>query len=128
MICRNIFPFVPSLAIILWLGNPSLVFAQNITQQIRGTPPPPILPSPLPTPTPLPNPEDLLLPSLPDKSGNQDNLPTDDLLDKIAVKEFRFEGNTVFSQEELAEITQPFTDRQLSFSELLQARSEVTKF
>jgi hypothetical protein len=72
MICRNIFPFVPPLAIILWLGNPGLVFAQNITQLIRGTPPPPILPSPLPTPTPLPNPEDLLLPSLPDKSGNQD--------------------------------------------------------
>ncbi|MFM7439828.1 MAG: POTRA domain-containing protein [Snowella sp.] len=128
MICRNIFPFVRSLAIILWLGNSGFVSAQNITQQIRGGPPPPMLPSPLPAPTPLPNPEDLLLPSLPDKSGNQDNLPTDNLLDKITVEKFEFEGNTAFSQQELAEITQSFTHRQLSFSELLQARSEITQF
>jgi hemolysin activation/secretion protein len=128
MICRNIFLFGPSLATILWLSSPGLVFAQNSTQQIRGTPPPPILPSPLPAPTTLPNPEDLLLPSVPNKSETQDNLSTDQILEKITVEEFRFEGNTAFSQEELAEITQPFTDRQLSFSELLQARSEVTKF
>jgi hemolysin activation/secretion protein len=86
------------------------------------------LPSPLPVPTPLPNPEDLLLPSVPNKSENQDNLSTDEISGAIIVEEFRFEGNTAFSQEELAEITQPFTHRQLSFSELLQARSEVTKF
>jgi hemolysin activation/secretion protein len=70
----------------------------------------------------------LLLPSVPNKSETQDNLSTDQILEKITVEKFEFEGNTAFSQEELAEITQPFTDRQLSFSELLQARSEVTKF
>jgi hemolysin activation/secretion protein len=68
------------------------------------------------------------MPSVLNKSEDQDNLSTDQILEKITVEEFRFEGNTAFSQEELAEITQPFTDRQLSFSELLQARSEVTKF
>jgi hemolysin activation/secretion protein len=65
---------------------------------------------------------------LPDKSRDQDNVPTDNLLDKITVEKFEFEGNTAFSQQELAEIIQPFTHRQLSFSELLQARSEITQF
>lgn len=46
---------------------------------------------------------------------------------KITVKQFKFVGNTVFSVDELTKVTEPFTQRPLSWSELLQARSAVTQ-
>ena len=45
----------------------------------------------------------------------------------IRVDRFEVIGSTVFSAEELAEVTEPFTDRDLTFAELLQARSAVTQ-
>lgn len=45
----------------------------------------------------------------------------------ITVKQFRFVGNTVFSNEELAKITAPFVGREITFAELLQARSAITQ-
>ncbi len=88
---------------------------------------PPIEPTPLPlpTPTPLPPPGELLEPpTTPD-------LPTQELPDNvpgtIIVERFEFEGNTAFSDEELAEVTQDYVNRPISFAELLQARSAVTK-
>jgi hemolysin activation/secretion protein len=38
-----------------------------------------------------------------------------------------FEGNTAFSVDELAAVTQPFTDRPITFAELLQAEAAITK-
>lgn len=72
-------------------------------------------------PAPLPPPEELLPP------------PTQPPLDEptvpgtIIVKQFQFNGNTAFSSEELVAVTEPFTDRPISFTELLQARSAVTQ-
>jgi hemolysin activation/secretion protein len=43
------------------------------------------------------------------------------------VKQFNVVGSTVFTAAELAEVTAPFTQRPINFSELLQARSAVTK-
>ncbi|MCA1995575.1 MAG: ShlB/FhaC/HecB family hemolysin secretion/activation protein, partial [Coleofasciculus sp. S288] len=40
---------------------------------------------------------------------------------------FEFVGNTAFSDEELAEVTQDFTGRPITFAELLSARTAVTK-
>jgi hemolysin activation/secretion protein len=45
----------------------------------------------------------------------------------ITVKRFEVQGSTVFSAQQLAEATQPFTNRPISFAELLQARSAVTQ-
>ncbi|ACK67411.1 Polypeptide-transport-associated domain protein ShlB-type [Rippkaea orientalis PCC 8801] len=85
---------------------------------LSPSPPPPLPLSPPESPPPLSVPS----PSLP----NEDNLIN--IPGTITVKKFDFAGNTVFSQEELAEVTAPFVDRPLTFAELLQARSAVTKY
>jgi len=45
---------------------------------------------------------------------------------RLVVKAFRFEGNRAFSSEELAQVTKPFTERELGSEELEQARRAVT--
>lgn len=47
--------------------------------------------------------------------------------DSIIVKEFVFQGNTAFSDAELAKLTQDYTGRPLTFAELLEVESAVTK-
>lgn len=44
----------------------------------------------------------------------------------LFVKGFWFEGNTAFSDAELAEVTKPFTQRDLGFGELEEARRAIT--
>jgi hemolysin activation/secretion protein len=65
-----------------------------------------LLPSPLPAPT---------------DSGE----PPDEAV-TVVVEQFAFEGNTAFSDEELARVTAPFLNRPITFAELLLARSAVT--
>ena len=48
--------------------------------------------------------------------------------ERIKVKSFELEGNQVFDTNELAEVLAPFTNKSLSFTELLQARSTITKY
>jgi len=45
----------------------------------------------------------------------------------ITIYHFDFEGNTAFSDEELAEITAPYTNEPITFVELLEAERAVTK-
>ena len=47
---------------------------------------------------------------------------------RLVVKGFRFEGNRAFSSEELAQVTKPFTQRELGSEELEQARRAVTLY
>lgn len=47
--------------------------------------------------------------------------------DSIIVKEFVFQGNTAFSDAELASLTQDYTGRPLTFAELLEVESAVSK-
>ena len=47
---------------------------------------------------------------------------------EITVRQFEFIGNTVIPSEKLAEIAQTFTNKPLTFDQLLAARSEVSKF
>jgi hemolysin activation/secretion protein len=84
------------------------------------TPPPP-LPAPIyPAPelppaelqTPFPTPEAPLPNTIPGS---------------ITVARFEVVGSTVFSVEELAGVTAPFTHRPISFAELLQAQAAVTQ-
>ena len=46
---------------------------------------------------------------------------------RIFVREFRVEGSSVFSEEELSEATRPFVGREIDSEELLQAREAVTQ-
>ncbi|NEQ20740.1 MAG: ShlB/FhaC/HecB family hemolysin secretion/activation protein [Microcoleus sp. SIO2G3] len=82
----------------------------------------PIEPQP---PTQLPPPDELL-------NSPQGIPPTPDPIpgrvpDTITVERFEFEGNTAVSDEDLAEATESFTNRAISFAELFQARSAVTQ-
>jgi hemolysin activation/secretion protein len=47
---------------------------------------------------------------------------------KFRVNRFEFAGNTRFKSEELATVTAAFVGREITFSEMLQARSAITKF
>lgn len=50
-----------------------------------------------------------------------------DLPESIIVRKFEFDGNTAFSDEKLTKITAQFTNRSLTFVELLQVEATVTK-
>ena len=47
--------------------------------------------------------------------------------ESITVNSFEVVGSSVFSPEELQKVTKPYTQRPLSFAELFQARSAITK-
>lgn len=85
-------------------------------------PPPP----PTPTPGQLPPPDQLLTPSEP-VSPPQQEIPDRPVPGKIFVERFEVEGSTVFSKEELAKVLEPFTKKELTFAEILQARSAITQ-
>ncbi len=81
------------------------------------------VPEPEPLPT-LPSPEELLGPdgvSPPDGT----DIPFGE--ETFTVSQFEVIGSTVFSEAELAEITQPFTNRPLTFTQLLEVRSAITQ-
>ncbi|MEL7038212.1 MAG: ShlB/FhaC/HecB family hemolysin secretion/activation protein [Cyanobacteria bacterium J06592_8] len=91
---------------------------------------PPLItpPEPLPRPTPIPQP----LPPPPlqvDPPSRIDpGVPeTPETPETITVERFEFEGNTAYSDEELAEVTAEFLGK-ITFAELLQAESAITQF
>lgn len=86
-------------------------------------PPPSRFPETTPSPA-LPPPEQLLNPLAP---TTPDETPQTPEGAQITVKQFEFTGNTAFSDEELAEVTAEFTNRPITFAELLNARTAVTQ-
>src|SRR4028119_338246 len=88
--------------------------------------PPSLQPQPIPEPQPtLPSLEELLQPTQPapvDPQPIPGEVPA-----TIRVERFDVVGSTVFTSEELAAATAPFTNRDITFVELLQARSAVTQ-
>lgn len=46
--------------------------------------------------------------------------------DKFHVKRFVFEGNTVFSENELSDVAAPYTDREIGYPELEELRYKLT--
>jgi hemolysin activation/secretion protein len=72
----------------------------------------------------LPPPEQLL-PTPTQPPGDQETLPGE-VPATINVTRYEVQGSTVFSPEELAAVTQPYTGS-VSFAQLLQARSAVTQ-
>ncbi|WP_071189502.1 POTRA domain-containing protein [Trichormus sp. NMC-1] len=45
----------------------------------------------------------------------------------IRVEGVEFEGNTAFSDRQLAEVTKPFTDREITFGELIAIETAITQ-
>jgi hemolysin activation/secretion protein len=96
-----------------------------LAQPIRPSdviPPAPVPKLPEVPPQVLPPADELLKPS------NPQTTPTPEIPntgDTFVVQEFRVVGSTVFSAEELAAAIKPFTNRPITFAELLQARSAI---
>ncbi|KAB8334246.1 ShlB/FhaC/HecB family hemolysin secretion/activation protein [Scytonema tolypothrichoides VB-61278] len=92
----------------------------------RITPVPPV-PSPQPIPTPELSPQTPLdvTPSPPPSPPES----TPGIPGTLVVKKFEFEGNKkrVFSNKKLREITDKFTNRPITFAELLEVESRITQ-
>ncbi|MBD2176090.1 ShlB/FhaC/HecB family hemolysin secretion/activation protein [Pseudanabaena sp. FACHB-1998] len=86
-----------------------------------------ITPNPSPSfpqsPPRLPSPDELLKPSSPPTSTPTEN---NNVSGTIVVKRFNVLGSSVFSEEELNQVLIPFTNRPITFPELLQARSAIS--
>ncbi len=90
----------------------------------------PLIPQPdrLPTPPTLPEPVQPIGPLQPPTVPDED--PTNSLPPipgTIVVKTFRVTGSTIFTNQQFAEWLAPYTNRPLTFAELLEARSQVTQ-
>ncbi len=104
--------------------------AYLLAQDTRSLPrvlPNPVPPAPSefpPAVVPAPQPDPLQVPDLPTPTPET---PSTDVPDTVTVDRFEFEGNTAFSDAELAAVTHSFTGRPLTFGELLQVEALVTK-
>jgi hemolysin activation/secretion protein len=115
---------------ILIVAFPQNVLAQTakptLPKQINPSIPNPILPRrpepPVPVPQPIPQPPLDLSPAPTPPPGERSGLPGG-----ISVSRFEFEGNTAFSNQDLAKVTAPFINRPITFTELLQVETAVTK-
>jgi hemolysin activation/secretion protein len=79
-------------------------------------------PKPIPTPQPSPQPPIDIEPPTTTPSPENPSIPGN-----ITVSRFEFAGNTAFSNERLSEVTAPYTNRPITFAELLQVETAVTK-
>ncbi|WP_243146752.1 ShlB/FhaC/HecB family hemolysin secretion/activation protein [Scytonema sp. UIC 10036] len=102
---------------------------QNPTDLSQTDPPGTILPRPIPPPPPkpIPTPQPVLEPPLdvtptPQPSEQRPGIPGN-----ITVERFEFEGNTAFNDQKLNEITVNFTNRPITFAQLLQVEAIITK-
>ncbi|MCP6762536.1 MAG: ShlB/FhaC/HecB family hemolysin secretion/activation protein [Fischerella sp. CENA71] len=96
---------------------------------IRPEPGKPPSNQPLPEQSPLllPSPEELL--QRPDTTTpTPEPIPSGEVPQTVIVKKFKITGSTVFSPEDFDKITKDFTNRPITFAQLFQLRSEITKF
>jgi hemolysin activation/secretion protein len=104
--------------------NPNEIDRPNsqLTQLPNPIPPrEPELPPPEPPQPPEPSPLQPT-PQTPVEGEDRPEIPG-----TIRVDRFEFEGNTAFSDRELAEVTKTFTGREITFAELIAAESAVTQ-
>ena len=73
----------------------------------------------------LPPPEELLEPN--GTPIEPETNPSGELSQKITIDKIEVKGSTVFSQEDFDKITEPYTKRPITFAQLLQLRSQLTK-
>ena len=117
------------------LPKPPTLTLHPLLSQVPAALPPDILEPPsqrfprpevLPAPA-LPSPDELLRPRDPQPDPEAVEQPESEVPAPIIVQGFEVVGSTVFSAEELAAVTQPFTQRPISLPELFQARSAITQ-
>ncbi len=92
---------------------------------VRDNLPPSLQPLPESTPAPIPQPPTFQLPPTPVAPTQE--LKPGEVPTTIQVKQFRVKGSTVFSAQELEKATKPFTEKPLTFSQLLQVSAAVTQ-
>lgn len=117
----------PTHSNVMEFSRPSPQLLAQEPQLRPGSLPNPVPPAPTifpPAEVPAPQPDPLQVPDLPTPPPET---PSTDVPDTITVDRFAFEGNTAFSDAELAAVTREFTSRPLSFGELLQVEALVTK-
>ncbi|MDN5940835.1 MAG: BamA/TamA family outer membrane protein [Nitrospira sp.] len=111
----------PLVLLVVWTVS-DIVWAQVPIPPIESPFPPPILPAPTPLPKELPTPEPpppSILPPVPERRGA---MPTV----KVYVREIRVLGSTVFTPQELAQVTDPYRDRDLTSEDLESLRLALT--
>ena len=99
-------------------GRPSVIPNQTLPNPV--IPREPTLPPALPQPSPVP-----LEPLPPSPPALEERL---EIPGSVRVERFEFEGNTAFTNANLAAVTARFTQRSLTFAELLEAESRITKY
>lgn len=86
---------------------------------------PPSPPQPPPSPPPqLPPPSKLLQPNQPPPALEE---PLPEISQPFTVQQFEVIGSTVFSSEKLTEVLAKFTNKPITFTQLLEARSQITE-
>ena len=102
------------------------------SSEAKAQPAPTLPPSQIPQPPSLPSDtiqvpeierEPIETPSIPEPTFTPE-IPQ--VEETIVISDFRFIGNTVFTDEQLLEVAQPYLDREVSFAELVQLRLEIT--
>ncbi|MEM8502240.1 MAG: ShlB/FhaC/HecB family hemolysin secretion/activation protein [Cyanobacteria bacterium P01_D01_bin.1] len=103
-----------------------------VNSETKAQPAPTLPPSQIPQPPSLPSDtiqvpeierEPIETPSIPEPTFTPE-IPQ--VEETIFISEFRFIGNTVFTDEQLLEVAQTYLNREVSFAELVQLRSEIT--
>lgn len=122
---------IPTSAVLLNLicfisDVPLLAQQINPNQPVPRVPLPPTTPQPLPTPEPLPPPAELLTPPGSAPAPTTPEALPSDIPGEIQVDGYQVEGSTVFSKADFDKVLQPFVGK-ISFAQLLQARSAITK-
>lgn len=108
-----------------------LIFFSLLTEPLKGQSQTLLLGNAIPTvspsspiPSPLPPKQKPLL--TPPPAVRQTPKIQTENQNTIRVQRFVFKGNTVFSTEQLEAVVAPFKGREITFTELLQARAVVT--
>lgn len=103
--------------------HPQRLAAQEVPIEVK---PPSAQPLPEPQRLPALPPPEQLLPTTP-QSPTQPDINPQTLAETLIVERFEFVGNTVFSTQELANLTAGYLKRPITFNDLLKIRSELTK-
>ena len=104
----------------------------GISAEARAQTVPPLPPSQLPQPPQLPV-DTLQVPEIERKPIETPDIPEPTFTPEIPriqrtifILGFEFIGNTVFTDEQLLEVAKPYLNREVSFTELVKLRSEIT--
>ncbi|MDJ0846565.1 ShlB/FhaC/HecB family hemolysin secretion/activation protein [Crocosphaera sp.] len=111
------------LSVIGLMGLTLLKIPSTLAQGVLS--PPSQEPSVPPLPPPLPSLEEIQPPTPTPLETTPVNPP---LEGTVMVKRFNFVGSTVFSDQTLAELTQSFLDRPISYGELTAAATTITQY